>query len=136
MSNCWDGCLETEINSVINCLWADYSSLLGVKLESSNDTCSLIFLDIIKVLSINDNFAFDIWGSFSAKCFNLWNNHFLIFFDSLSLDWFKNWFVLLSASDDHTTLHQLDQTLYNISMSKINTRIKLTWTKRSLIRVL
>jgi len=111
VSNSWNCCLETKIYSVINCLWANYSSLLGVQFEATNDTCCLIFINIVKEFSINNNIAWNFISLFASENLDLRNNHLLIFSNCFSLNFFDQSFILLSASDKNLSLHKLNQAL-------------------------
>ena len=108
--------LEAELNSIINGLRANDSTLLGEHLETSNAARVLVVLNRFKEFLINDNFAWDVIWRLTLVSLNLGNDHLSVGLDSFVLDLFEHIEVRLSASNKDFTFHQFDKALNLIEM--------------------
>lgn len=57
MSDGWDGSLETKVNTVVNGLRADNSTLLGEHLEPTDAPSHLIVFNTFQVSAVDDDVA-------------------------------------------------------------------------------
>lgn len=60
---------------------------------------------------IDDDVANDVILGLSLEADDFFQNHLLVFGDGFGLDRFDDFDILLSASNEHLSFHQLDQTL-------------------------
>jgi hypothetical protein len=103
--------LEAELNSIINGLRANDSTLLGEHLETSNAARVLVVLNRFKEFLIDDDFAWDVIWRLALVSLNLGDNHLSVGLDSLILNFFEHIKVRLSASDKDFTFHQFNKAL-------------------------
>ena len=111
ISNCWDSWLENEINSVIECLWADDSSFLGEESHATKLSWGFIIFDALEEFGVHNDFAWNWWWVFTFKSLNLCHDELSVLVNSILLNWFNNGDIFLSASDKHLLLHKFDQSL-------------------------
>jgi hypothetical protein len=109
VSYSWNCGLEAEINSVIDCLWANNSSFLGEKFHTTEASLVLIFLNRLEILGcINDNLAWNIVRVLTLESNNFVHNQFPVLLNGFVLNRLNEFLIIFSASNKNLTFHKLD----------------------------
>lgn len=111
MSDGWDGCLEAQVDSIVDGLGANDSTLLGVHLEATDNSISLVVLDAIQVSLVDDDVAGDVVRIHSLESFDLLHDHLSVFFGCRWNHFFNKTHVALSAPNEKLPFHHLDKSL-------------------------
>jgi len=106
-----DGCLEAQIDSVVNGLGAHDSALLCVQLEPAKDPVRLVVLNTIKIGLINDDVAWYLVWAHALKSLDFLDNELSVFLDGLWHNLLDNINIAFPASEEQRCLHHFDETL-------------------------
>ena len=60
MPDCWDGSLESKLNSIVDGLRANDSSFFGEKLHTTKATILLVVFNGLEILGVHDNLAWNL----------------------------------------------------------------------------
>lgn len=123
MPDGWDGCLEAQINPVVNGLGAHDSALLCVHLEPTEDTVCLVVLNTIKIGLINDDAAWYVVWVHALKSLDFLDNELSVFLDGSWHNLFDDALVACPASDDQRGLHHFNETLNHQVLQQLLVRI-------------
>ena len=112
VSDGWHSNTEGKVNSVIEGLGADNSSLFGEHLEATKAAGLLVIFNAFQELGINDNVAWQFLWVLTLESLDLGDHHLSVLADCLILDLLKEFNICLSKSDIDSWLDKFDQALY------------------------
>ena len=109
MPDCWDGSLESKLNSIVDGLRANDSSFFGKELHATKASSLLVVFNGLEILgSIDNDLARNVICALSLESHNLANNHLSVFIDCLFFNALDEFHITFSASDEDLTFHKFD----------------------------